>query len=186
MVSSNVEATNERQRALAVMQQGLDELFVQEIKVFATRRNVLKQNLTKLCGVVVGQCTESLQAELAGDEEYDVKSRAYDAIWLLKTLKNLSAGLNKSVSPFQGLVNSLTGFYTLRQYKEENLEAYRQRFEAAWNTVTMNKGSITNHPDFNTYVKSFDPDLSDKDVNNKIASVLFISFADSQRFSGLW
>lgn len=184
--SEESKRQSERQQRLDIMQEGLDKLFVEEMKIFANRRNILKQNLTKLYGVVIGQCTQSLQAEVAGDDNCAIKSRKYDSVWLLKKLKNLSAGFNKSVSPFQSLVNSLVGFYTLRQYREESIEDYRQRFEAAWNTVSMNKGSLHSHPVFNKHIQSLDSNMTDKDINNKLASVFFITFSDPNRFGTLW
>lgn len=43
------KAASKKER-LAAMQEGLDKLFVEEMKIFATRRNILRHNLTKLYG----------------------------------------------------------------------------------------------------------------------------------------
>ena len=92
-------------------------------EVFAGRRNVLRQNIIKLC--------PALQAEVKGSDDYTVKSTKYDVIWLLTALKLIAAGIDRSESPFQAIVTSLTHFHTLHQQSHESIEAYRRRFESA-------------------------------------------------------
>ena len=76
---------------------------------------MLRQNQTKLWGVICDQCPPALQVELKGDQEFAVAMAQYDNVWLLTKLKMTTTGIDRSVSPYQALVNSLTLFHTLRQ-----------------------------------------------------------------------
>ena len=85
------------------------------------------------------------------------------------------------------LVNSITFFHTLRQHRDESIENYRRRFESAWNSATMNKACLGQHPDFNTYVVDQGSSVtSNKDIEEKLCATYFITFADPGRFGGLW
>ena len=61
-----------------------DRLLQQErIKAFVARENVLRDNITKIYGLVWRQCTSALQAVIKGDEEFSSKTSGHDLIWLL-------------------------------------------------------------------------------------------------------
>ena len=45
------------------MMASITKLFGEDMKVFAGQRLVVKQNKTKLYGVIWGQCTSALQSE---------------------------------------------------------------------------------------------------------------------------
>lgn len=148
---------------------------------------MLRQHIIKLWGVVWGQCSPALQAEIKGDEGYSSNSSRYDVVWLLSALKLVAAGIDRSVSSFQAIVSSLTQFHTLRQQTHESTEVYRRRFESAWNATIMNKASLGNHPEFVKHSIEHDPTTSTPaDVESKLAATYFINFADPMRFSGLW
>ena len=85
-----------------------------------------------------------------------------------KKLKLAAAGVDRSVSPYQGLVNSLTFFHTLRQQRDESIENYRRRFESAWNSATMNKAAIGHHQLFNQFALEHDDTVTKhQDVEDK-------------------
>ena len=108
-------------------------------------------------------------------------------MWLLSKLKLAAAGIDRSVSPYQALVNSLTFFHTLRQQRDESIENYRRRFESAWNSAVMNKASVGRHLLFTKFAIEHDDTVSDdQEVEDKLAATYFITFADSNRFHGLW
>jgi hypothetical protein len=58
------------ERADALMIESLGKLHAEEMKVFAARRAMLRQNKTKIYGVIWGQCRPALQSELMGKQEY--------------------------------------------------------------------------------------------------------------------
>lgn len=103
-----------------------------------------------------------LFTEVKGDGGFVSALAKYNIVWLLTRLKLTAAGIDRSVSPYQALVNSITFFHTLRQQRDESLETYRRRFESAWNSAVMNKASLAQHPTFVTYAIDQDPDVKDK------------------------
>lgn len=97
-----------------------------------------------------------LFTEVKGDGGFVSALAKYNIVWLLTRLKLTAAGIDRSVSPYQALVNSITFFHTLRQQRDESLETYRRRFESAWNFAVMNKASLAQH------AIDQDPDVKDK------------------------
>ena len=92
-------------------------------------------------------------------------------MWLLSKLKLAAAGIDRSVSPYQALVNSLTFFHTLRQQRDESIENYRRRFESAWNSAVMNKASVGRHLLFTKFAIEQDDTVSDdQEVEDKLAA----------------
>ena len=186
-VSPDVKIKSEGDSIDKELEESLNSLYKEEIKMFASRKNMLRQNQIKLWGVVWGQCSPALQTEVKGDDGFVTALGKYNIVWLLTRLKLTAAGIDRSVSPYMALVNSITFFHTLRQQRDESIENYRRRFESAWNSATMNKASLGQHPDFNTYVADQDSSVtSTKDIEEKLCATYFITFADPGRFGGLW
>ena len=105
------------------LQESMNALYKEEIKMFATRKNILRQNQIKLWGVVWDQCSPALQTEVKGDEKFTTSLTQYDTVWLLSKLKLAAAGIDRSVSPCQALVNSIIFFHMLRKQRDESIEA---------------------------------------------------------------
>ena len=148
---------------------------------------MLRQNQIKLWGVVWGQCSSALQTEIKGDDDFIGALGKYNTVWLLSKLKLVATGIDKSVNPYQALVNSITFFHMLRQQRDESIENYRRRFESAWNSAMTNKASLRQYPNFNEYVISQgDQDSNSKAIEEKLCATYFITFADAGRFGGLW
>lgn len=57
----------------AALRESLGQLYKEEMKVFASRKNTLNQNIIKLWGIVWGQCSPALQAKIKGDDDYATK-----------------------------------------------------------------------------------------------------------------
>lgn len=92
------------------LRESLNSLYKEEIKVFSARKNTLRQNQIKLWGIIWGQCSPALRIEVKGDKEYFGAQLQYNIVWLLTKLKLAAAGIDRSVSPYQALVNSITFF----------------------------------------------------------------------------
>ena len=57
-----------------------------ERKTFVDHKLTLAQNLSKLYGLIWGQCTPNLKEDIIGLSEYKAKFSKYDCIWLLQHL----------------------------------------------------------------------------------------------------
>ena len=58
-------------------------IFVEDSKLRTERKKTMENKLTKLWATIWGQCSLALQEEIAGDQEYDMKSAKFDSMWLL-------------------------------------------------------------------------------------------------------
>jgi len=65
---------SDEDRKDTTMMESIQKLYLEEMKVFASRTSVAKQNKTKLYGVIWGQCSPALQTELMGDTKFKDKS----------------------------------------------------------------------------------------------------------------
>jgi len=90
-----------------------------------------------------------------------------------------------------GLDSPLKSFYNCRQGKEENMETYHRRFEAAAATIIMSKGNLSEHERLTKYEtkkgigKSGVTDI-EKLVEDKFLGAAFLQNADPGRFTNLW
>ena len=78
------------------------EIKKEEIKEYVKKLNLTKSNLKKIYGVIYGNCTESVQAMIKTDADYETKSKDFECQWLLDKVKIIVSGLdtksNKRVS----------------------------------------------------------------------------------------
>jgi hypothetical protein len=160
------------------------------MRVFASRRSVAKQNKTKLYGVIWGQCSPALQSELTGDTDFKEKSSVFDCIWVLQKIKLISAGLDKNTNVYISTFSALKSFYNCRQGKDESMETYHRRFEAATATVIMSKGNLTEHEgltDYETKKGIGNSTVTDveKLVEDKFLGAAFLQNADPGRFTAV-
>ena len=70
------------------------ELLLKSEMIDNRKRAVLaKSNMASLWGIVIGQCTDSLQEQIRAEDEYETNSLNYDSIWLTKALKKVFSGV---------------------------------------------------------------------------------------------
>ena len=60
--------------------ENLKELLAPERRAFVDRKSGLTQNLSKLYGIIWGQCTPKLNEDIMGMIEYVYKSNEYDCL----------------------------------------------------------------------------------------------------------
>ena len=57
-----------------------------KMRRFLDRKESLEENTERLFGLVSGQCTQGLMAEVKANDEYDNRANACDALCLMKTI----------------------------------------------------------------------------------------------------
>ena len=62
------------------MKSSAKELYSQDLKIFAARRRTLKDNITKIWGLVWENCSAELQSELMRQDEFEEKEKVFDAL----------------------------------------------------------------------------------------------------------
>ena len=66
----------------------------QRINLYVTCKIELDNNVQKIYGLVKGQCSYLLKTILKQEKEYRIKDRSRDLLWLMKTLKSLTSGID--------------------------------------------------------------------------------------------
>eukprot|EP00957_Ditylum_brightwellii_P089036 6780401-Ditylum_brightwellii.AAC.1 len=100
----------------------------------------MEENIEKLYGVIIGQCTDSLLLEIKGDDAYEDAKMDSDALWLLRTLKQISAGINAKKNKVQSYINKLRELMMLIQKPAESLDIFLKRFRSAVQTLELAGG----------------------------------------------
>ena len=119
-----------------------DDKFMQQerIKAFVSRENMLRDNCTKVFGLVWRQCTSALQAVVKGEEGYKEKSSKHDLIWLLMKIKQVTSGVDVKANRHIVLLSSLLNLLNMRQQDNESNDHYVERFKANVHTVELARG----------------------------------------------
>jgi len=91
------------------------EIQQQRIKLYMTRELELENNKRKIYGLVKGQILHSLKALLKQETDYDAKDRVQDVLWLLKSLKSLTSGLDSKSNKRCNHFDAILAFITTRQ-----------------------------------------------------------------------
>ena len=65
------------------IKEAVTDLYTQDMKLYTTRKQSLRQNMVKLYGIIWGNCTHALQTKIAAVVDYEEKSKEYDCLWLV-------------------------------------------------------------------------------------------------------
>ena len=75
--------------------------------MYVTKESEIKDNICKIYEKFWGKFTDALQSIIAHEKVYEEKEQNKDLIWLLKTIKEISSGLeklgNKRVNDYNAL-----------------------------------------------------------------------------------
>ena len=79
-----------------------EKMHREKLKRHLNRVEAFEDNKMRVYGLVWGQCTAALQAELRGVQGFKEKDPAYDCLWLLQQVKMISSGVDcESVLTFE-------------------------------------------------------------------------------------
>ena len=68
-----------------------------KIKAYVAQEEHLKNNINKIYAIVWGQCSSSLQAVIKGHDDFEMRHKRRDVVWLFEQVKVVTAGIdNKS------------------------------------------------------------------------------------------
>ena len=86
------------------------KLWELKAKKYLEKDEMLQQNVNKLYAIIIGQCSPALKSALKADGAYTQKSNDFDALWLLKKLKVISAGVDLKENPLLTLHEQTINF----------------------------------------------------------------------------
>eukprot|EP00957_Ditylum_brightwellii_P033277 2521143-Ditylum_brightwellii.AAC.1 len=88
----------------------------------------------------MGQCTESLKLEIKGKDNYENAEMDSSTLWLLQTIKKISAGINTKKNEVQAYVNKLRDLILLIQKPGKSLDTFQKCFRSAVQTLELAGG----------------------------------------------
>ena len=163
----------------------LKELLSPEQKAFVDRKSTLTQNLSKLYGLIWGQCTPKLKEDVMGMDEYEVKSNEYACLWLLEKVKATSSGADRAQYEYLSYIRALRNLSTCRQQDNESVETFQDRLVSSIQNFKLVGGNLMPQT---LVTRERDEDLSLSAaqagviVENKIIGVLMVEAACDKDF----
>ena len=116
------------------------EIQRERVRQYVSREVNVRRNTEKAFGIIWGQCSLALQADIKGNSNYEEKANKFDILWLLIELKKAVSGIDDKVNPHLTLHEAVATLYKMKQGQSESNEHYLECFKANINTVTLAKG----------------------------------------------
>ena len=157
-------------------------LKTEEVKKFGHRKQLAKDNLVKIYGLIWGQCSSGLQTSLKGEQGYDTAVDDHDVPWLLKNVQKVVAGVDVKANKLYVEQESLIVFTTMRQGTTEATDAFINRVKHNAQTLRLAGGERY------LYDKSTNASLTKGEIEEEIEKYLsmhVIRRCDTTRFGEL-
>ena len=156
-----------------------------QMALFSKKKDTTSSNMTTLWGIIIGQCTKALVADIRAEHDYEKKEEEFDSIWLLKTIKRIVHGVTSSSNDYHTAYCSIRDLYRLKQ-GNMSVEDYYNQFENLSELVSQANVDILGHTELLAKEKLKDPVITDEEVRQKYAAMVFIMGADAKRYSDMW
>ena len=111
----------------------------QNVKLCVTKEAEIKDNICKMHDKIWGKFTDTLQSMIAHEKRYEEKEKKKHLIGLLKTIKEISSGMDKLGKKLVTYYNSLKLFVLMRMGETESEDSYVKRVHSS--QVLCNEGS---------------------------------------------
>ena len=160
------------------------EVHKQRIKMYVNREIELNMNMTKVYGLVKGQCSHSLRAILKREDDFDSKDAGQDILWLLEKLQSLTSGLDSKSNKRCNMFDALLAFVTMRQGDSESDSSYMKRFQVNCDTLFSAGGKhILCSPEL---IEAADPmnitEVEREKEESKFKAIVFLKRSDQNRY----
>ena len=175
----------ERLRQNRLLAEPAETLYVQEMGQFAKKRSLLKANMAKLWGIIIGQCTKALVESIRAEHGWEEEQIGYNAIWLLKAIKRIVQGVTTSPNEYHTAFCAARDFYRTKQF-DKSVEDYFTDFENAQELVQQANADILDFTDLVAKERIKDENVTEEVVRQKFVAMAFILNADVKRYGMLW
>ena len=109
---------------IKLITQSIKELYIQEMKLYATRKQQLRSNRSKSFGTIWSQCIPTLQPSIINLNEYDEKRKEYECLWLLENVNYYRVELIVSKTRHILRMKSRRLYIFSDNKKNESLDSY--------------------------------------------------------------
>mgnify|MGYP006888611105 CR=1 FL=1 len=168
--TETAEERAERLRQNRVLSEPAQALFTQEMSQFAKKRSQLKENMAKLWGVILGQCTKALVEALRAEHDFEQELVQYNSIWLLKSIKRIAQGVTTSSNTYHTAFCAMRDFYRTKQF-QKTVEDYYTDFKNAQELVQQANVDILDHSDLLVKERIKNPNVTDEEVRQKCEKI---------------
>ena len=154
-----------------------------KIKSYVAQEEQLKNNINKVYAIIWGQCSSSLQAVIKGDDNFDIRHRRRDVVWLLTQIKTVSAGIDNKSNRYKNLYGALLQLLTMRQGENESNDKYLTRFKSNIQTTELAGGKDFLSP--TTWLGVYHSQQEKNDEREKFLAMMFLSRSDQRRYDSV-
>ena len=163
------------------------EIQKERIKQYVSREVNIRRNTEKAFGIIWGQCSLALQADIKGNSRYEEKSAMFDVLWLLIELKKAVSGIDDKVNSHLTLHEAVAALYKMKQGQSESNEHYLERFKANINTVELAKGDHIFSSD-ELLLRAYGDKPTDRQIEDekeRSKAILLLKNSDDRRYGDL-
>jgi hypothetical protein len=159
----------------------------QRIKLYVSKEADLINNVQAIYSKIWGQCSEGLQNVVKYNDMYKVKEKEKDVVWLLKTIKKATTGLDDMGNPRVIYFNALKAFVNMRQGGNEGDESYLRRCKAAVETLILAGGRhVLSSPQIIDCVDAKNPSKEEvRREEEKFSAIHVLQTSDPVRYNDL-
>ena len=105
-------------------------IFGEDVKEYAKRRNVLKDNIRKLYSTVWGQCSNPMRAKLGAVANYPSINELKDSAALLRNFEGISYQYDGHCNPYLTLDDAKSNYYAYYQKGHETNTLHFNKLKA--------------------------------------------------------
>lgn len=117
-------------------------IWKKQVDEYVKRVILLGENIKSVYSLIFGQCTEALQAKLAGQQDSKKISEQGDVIALLQNIKATMFSFQGQKHDAHALSDARRHFYALRQDKHTSCQQYLETFQNSVDVITHCGGNI--------------------------------------------
>ena len=108
---------------------------------WSKRMHLYIKNKKRLYALLYGQCTPSLISSIKSTPNFTTFDDARDIMWLLKTVKLLSVGIDENNNELVSAHDAVRRFFHMYQKPLETNDDYLERFKEYWATASAAAGN---------------------------------------------
>ena len=144
----------------------------------------VEENIQKLYSLLWGQCTQAMQAEIKGDDEFNDKSSENNALWLIEKIKKVMSGVKNGGNLAKEYFDQFEAVKFTKQTAQEPMESYLKRFNGICTTLklTQSDNIWKNKKIFRGPFKG-DGKAAEKVAMETVQAMFFIQHSDKVRFA---
>jgi hypothetical protein len=170
----------------------LKAVWTKEVSSYVTKHEQLKQNMRAVSAVVLGQCSDAMNAKLKAHTEFKERYAKADCVWLLVTIRATMLKFEGHQYIFLGLQDALTAICNHRQ-GDNNLTTYRAELENLVQAYEMYGGEFGRSAKLMDKIEDLEgstgltvSEKSTRKAHDRAVPLKILQGADKRMYGTLW